>query len=425
MDKYDVMKIIMDERYYPIKDLRFNRKLGIMFSKEQLSEFLAIKDELVEDTSDIEKECDLDDKIDFIMKLPLKTFNSRHCFYVDSKYLLSTHIEYMQIHMDDIDLHQNTLFNRNLEDMLKSRLFSEVEGSLRIENVPTTHKRIVEISKQESLTDKNDIIIKNMLNAMEFIIVEKPAFNKDNLKKLYQILCNNCLADDLCLKEDAYYRDDAVYIDKYEGADWHIVEECMDSMFAFANNEDNIKKHGVFLPYICHYYILYVHPYFDYNGRIARMVSFWLNYINDIPVAPYFISEAINESKGDYYSALANTRDTNNDLTYFLGYILETSIRYSFVYKNLEEIRKELSKAGDSLSSGEWVYVKKILIHNTENYFNYKEFLGYINATMTRQGALKILNNLTEYGILEKTKNRKGDTIFRLNPDCVTYQYHS
>ena len=47
MDKYDVMKIIMDERYYPIKDLRFNGKLGIMFSKEQLIEFLAIKDEFV------------------------------------------------------------------------------------------------------------------------------------------------------------------------------------------------------------------------------------------------------------------------------------------------------------------------------------------------------------------------------------------
>ena len=143
------------------------------------------------------------------------------------------------------------------------------------------------------------------------------------------------------------------------------------------------------------------------------MVSFWLNYINDIAVAPYFISEAINESKGDYYRAIVNTRDTHNDLTYFLGYILETSIKYSFVYKNLEEIRKELSKTGDSLSSTEWVYVKKILIHNTENYFNYKEFLKYINATMTRQGALKILNTLTEYGILEKTQNRKGDTIFR------------
>lgn len=425
MNQIDVLQILMNEKYYSIKDLRFNRKIGIMFSKEQLSEFLAIKDELVENANDFEKEYGLKEEIDFLIKLPLKTFNSRHCFYVDGRYLLSTIMEYTQIHIEDIDLHKSSLFDRNLEDMLKSRLFSEVEGSLRIENIPTTHKRIAEISKQETLTDQNDIIVKNMLNAVSFIVKERPAFNKDNLKKLYLILSKDCLADNLRLKEDAYYRDDAVYIDKYEGADWRIVDECMDTMFAFANDEENIRKHGVFLPYICHYYILYVHPYFDYNGRTARMVSFWLNYINHIAIAPYFISEAINESKGEYYSALANTRDTSNDLTYFLGYILETSIRYSFVYKNLEEIRKELSKTGDSLSPAEWVYVKKILIHNTENYFNYKEFLGYINATMTRQGALKILNNLAEYEILEKTQNRKGDTIYRLNPNCVTYQYHS
>ena len=263
-----------------------------------------------------------------------------------------------------------------------------------------------------------------MLNAITFIVEEEPAFNRDNLRKLYQILSKESLEPELQLKDGSYYRNDAVYVGDYEGANYRIVDECMESMFSFANDEESIRKHRIFLPFICHYYILYVHPYFDYNGRTARMVSFWLNYLYNTSAAPYFISEAINESKGDYYRAIVNTRDTHNDLTYFLSYILETSIKYSFVYKNLEEIRKELSKTGDSLSSTEWVYVKKILIHNTENYFNYKEFLGYINATMTRQGALKILNNLTEYGILEKTRNRKGDTIYRLNPDCITYQYH-
>jgi Fic family protein len=299
-----------------------------------------------------------------------------------------------------------------------------VEGTLNIENIPTTHKRIAEISRADTVTEKNDIIIKNMLNAITFIVEEEPAFNRDNLRKLYQILSKESLEPELQLKDGSYYRNDAVYVGDYEGANYRIVDECMESMFSFANDEESIRKHRIFLPFICHYYILYVHPYFDYNGRTARMVSFWLNYLYNTSVAPYFISEAINESKGDYYRAIVNTRDTHNDLTYFLRYILETSIKYSFVYKNLEEIRKELSKTGDSLSSTEWVYVKKILIHNTENYFNYKEFLGYINATMTRQGALKILNNLTEYGILEKTRNRKGDTIYRLNPDCITYQYH-
>ena len=154
------------------------------------------------------------------------------------------------------------------------------------------------------------------------------------------------------------------------------------------------------------------------------MVSFWLNYIYDITAAPYFMSEAINESKNDYYRAITDTRNTNNDLTYFLGYILETSIKYSFVYKNLEEIKKMLSKTGDSLTSTEWVYVKKILVHNSEDYFNYKMFMQYINTKMTRQGALKILNNLHCYEILEKTTNKKGDIIFKFNQDFITYKYH-
>ena len=75
------------------------------------------------------------------------------------------------------------------------------------------------------------------------------------------------------------------------------------------------------------------------------------------------MSEAINESKNDYYRAIVETRNTKNDVTYFLGYILETSITYSFVYKNLEEMKKTLNKTGDTLTSSEWVYVKKILVH--------------------------------------------------------------
>ena len=413
MDLLQVANLMRGETYHAVNDLRYNRKLGFLFSRENWNEFLSAKEKLVESNAD------------WIERLPLKTFNSKHCYYVKGAYLLSAENEYMRIHASDFELNHNWLFDRNLQDMFMSRLFSEVEGSLRIEEIPTTHKRVAEISRAEVVTDKNDVIVKNMLNAVTFITQEKPSFNKENLRKLYEMLSRDCLEEDCRLSPDAYYRDKPIYIGDYEGADWHIVEECMNSMFAFANDEVNLRKHGRLLPYICHYYILYIHPFFDYNGRTARMVSFWLNYINNITIAPYFISEAINESKGDYYRAIVNTRESHNDLTYFLGYILETAIQYSFVYKNLEEIRKELSKTGDSLSSTEWVYIKKILIHNTDNYFNYREFLGYINATMTRQGALKILNNLTEYGILEKTQNRKGDTIYRLHPDCITYQYHS
>lgn len=407
----NMLELIFGDKYYNIEDLRYNQKLGVMFSKEQFNRFLDLKDQLIDKSEGIMK------------KIPLKTFNSKHCFYVNGKYLLSLHNEYMDILLSDIELNQSLLFNRNFEDILISRLFSEVEGSLKIEGVPTTRKRILEIHKKKNPTDRNDIIIKNMIQAIEFIIEEKPSFNKENLFRLYNILSKDCLSDDLKLKDGCYYRDDKVYIATFEGANPEIIEECMDSLFSFANDPASIKEHDDLLPYICHYYILYVHPYFDYNGRTARMVSFWLNYINKIPYAPYFMSEAINENKSDYYRALTNTRTTNNDMTYFLGYILEASIKYSLVYKNLEGIKKKLSETGDSLTSAEWNYVKKLIVHRPDDYFNHKMFLDYIGASMTRQGAIKILSKLLDYGILIKGQNKKGDIIYKINPDFITYRY--
>ena len=412
MEKEKVQCILLNKEYYSINDLRYNQKVGILFSKDEFEEFLNIKDELVEEN------------FDGIQELPLKTFNSKHCFFVNGNYLLSVYSEYLRIHISDFELNHSWLFDRNVEDMLKSRLFSEIEGTLKVENIPTTHQRIVEVSEMKNPTETNDIIIKNMLNAVDFITNEKPKFNKENLLKLYHILSDSCLPEDKKLKDGWHYRHNKVYIDKYEGADYTIIEDCMNSLFDFANDDKNVKKYKNLLPYICHYYILYIHPYFDYNGRTARMVSFWLNYINNIAVAPYFMSEAINDSKGDYYKAITDTRETNNDLTYFLGYILETSIKYSFVYKNLEEIKNELLKTGDTLSSGEWIYVKKIIIHNPDNFFNYRMFLNYTGSDMTKQGALKFLNKLADYGILNKSKNKRNETIFKINQDMIVFKYH-
>ena len=412
MEKEKVIKLIMGNEYYGVEDLRYNLKKGILLSKDEFNDLLIAKDGLI------------DEKNEYITRLPLKTFNSKYCFYVNGGYLLSVLKDYYRVIISDFEINKSFIFERNYEDIVISRLFSEVEGSLAIENIPTTHKKIAEIHKNENVTDKNDLVIKNMLKAVHFIIKERPEFNKENLFKLYTILSKDSLPEESRLREGEYYRHDKVFVGGYEGAPYHAIGEYMDSLFEFAGDEDNVKRYSYLFPFICHYYVLYVHPYFDYNGRTARMVSFWLNYIHNIKGAPYFMSEAINECKGDYYRALVNTRETRNDLTYFLGYILETSVRFSLVYKNLEVIKEKLLKSGDSLSSAELVYVKKIIIHSPEDYFNYKMFLKYINGEMTRQGALKILNNLTDYEVLLKSKNKKGGIIYKLNPEFLTYKYN-
>ena len=108
MEKEKVQSILMNKDYFSVDDLRYNQKVGIMFSKDKFEEFLNIKDSLV-------------DEEDYIKKLPLKTFNSKHCFFVEANYLLSIRNEYLRIHLSDFELNHSWLFDRNLEDMLKSR----------------------------------------------------------------------------------------------------------------------------------------------------------------------------------------------------------------------------------------------------------------------------------------------------------------
>lgn len=411
MDKKKLYDLVFGDNYYGIEDLRYNRKVGVMFSKDELLEFLAEKDSLIEENEE------------HIQKLPLKTFNSEYCFYVKGNYLTEKINEYLSTYLEDIGLYKQPIFSRNFDDMLMSRLYSEVEGTLNVENVNTTHKRVREIFQKQELKDRNDIIIKNMIEAITYIFNDRPTFNKENLFRLYGLLSKDCLDEDDKLKEGQYYRDDTMSVGDFDGAPASMIDECMDSLFEFVRSHENIKKYGLLMPHICHYYILYVHPYFDYNGRTARMVSFWLNLIYEITAAPMFISEAINDNKKDYYRAIINTRLTHNDLTYFLGYILETATKYSLLYKNLENIKDKLSKRGDTLTSTEMGHLKKIIVHNPDGYFNYKSFLEYIRGSMTKAGALKALNGLAEYGLLEKSINKKKEAIYKVNREMLTYKY--
>lgn len=410
MEQNRLKKLIFGKDYYSIEDLRYNQKIGILLSKNELTELFDEKEKLIEN-GDKNIEC-----------CPLKSFNSKYIFFVNGIYLLERLREYFATYTEDFKAYKQPIENRNAEDIFLSRIFSEVEGTLNVENVNTTHKRVREIYHNAKPANRDDVIIKNMLDAVAFIRGEKPAFNKENLLRLYKILSRDCLDEEDKLKDGMYYRHEGVSVGDFEGAPTEKVEACMDSLFAFVNDPENVKKYGILLPQICHYYILYVHPYFDYNGRTARMVSFWISVLFEIDAAPLFMSEAINDNKNDYYKAIINTRITRNDMTYFLGYILDIAIKYSLIYKNLEQIRQKLSETGDSLTSTEFGYIKKILVHYPEGFFDYKSFIGCNRISMSRTRALNLLNDFVQYGILEKSTNKKGLPVFKINQNIITYK---
>ncbi len=167
--------------------------------------------------------------------------------------------------------------------------------------------------------------------------------------------------------------------------------------------------------------MIYIHPYFDYNGRTSRMVSYWVYLLSGNNSFPPIISEAINQTKNEYYKAIELSRDSHNDLTYFLKYTLGLSIDYILCYQNLRYIGQNTKNIGISLTSTELNYVKKMLI-GYQGTFDYADFLKMINVKMTKQGALKILNKFIEYGILKEKESKSKSKLFDINENAVLYK---
>lgn len=409
-DKFDSM--LFDAVYYDEKDLRYNNVYKFFLSNKEIIEYKQYKKQLI------------DNRDKRIVTVNLKSFNSDYIFFVKGKCLLNLQTTYSRMAQDEQEDFKSTVIEKNLGDILWARVYSELEGSMNLENVPTTRTMLEQIKKGSVPKNKNEIIAKNMITAMDFIM-KKPEFNKENLYRLYNILSKDCLEDSQKLNGN-YYRNDSVYIGNYEGCPAEKIDVCMNNFFDFVNANLNDKKSNIkeYLPHICHYYVLYIHPYFDYNGRTARMVSLWISFLqNDFSTAPLFISEAINDNKKLYYAALSETRDMENDMTYFLIYIMNTSIGYSLLYKNLNYICDEMLKKGVTLTNYEKTYIKKILLGAEDGYFDYKKFLSVANIDISKQAALKALNKLVEYGLLSSMINDKKAKLFKLNNEFVKYRW--
>ncbi len=398
--------IVCSKKYYTSKEIMYGTEPGFFLSPYDYQQYLNYKDSI---------------KSELIRSLDLKSFNKYALHFAHALELNAVFDSYASMVVQDYEQKSSFLSIRNMDDISLSRIYSEVEGTLNIESVPTTRKAVMDLANgKRDPKNLNDQIIKNMIDGIDFVN-KCPEFNEDNLLNLYNVLSKGCLDEEDILLDGHYYRHDEVEIDKYTGCPASKIKECMDSLFDFINNNLKNGELVFYLPHIAHYYIAYIHPYFDYNGRTARMVSYWISLLTNQNVLPPVISEAINQTKSEYYAALSETRDAHNDLTYFLLYIYKISISYFLTYKNIEEADQMLINKGIVLTNTEKAHLKKIMISN-KGKFTYKDFVSWVDIKMTKQGAFKILNNLSEYGLLLSETTKSNTKLFEVNPKIIKYK---
>lgn len=233
----------------------------------------------------------------------------------------------------------------------KNNRIQSVHSSLKIEanSLSLSEVRDV-INGHLVLGDQKEIQeVKNAYLAYEKIPEIDP-FSIEDLKKLHGIMTYRIIDESGKFRkgnEGVFSGDKCIFI----APPPEMVNELMNNLFAWIKQNSG-KVHPLIMSAIFHYEFVFIHPFSDGNGRMARLwhTAFlyrWRNVFEYIP-----LESQIEKYQDEYYTAIAQCH-VNGDSDVFIEFMLEMIVQI------LDEVMIQVKKT--SLETSE--YVNRLLQH--------------------------------------------------------------
>lgn len=294
-------------------------------------------------------------------------------------------------------------------------------------------KDIIERKYPNKESDKAKRIL-NLYHGYNYILRENN-INKETLKKLYSILSKDLLEEEDKIRMGEYYRTGKVYIlingnlscIPDEGIPHEKIDKFMNAYFNFLNNLDFNKSttDEYIKSQILHFYFVYIHPYFDVNGRTSRTLAMW--YLLNKKAYPYIIFNRGITFKGSVYDKTIIDVKKYHDISYFIDFMLKTvqlELEKEYIMQCINNCSNE------KLTSTDWQTLLYILSMNgnlsvkdftdTYNRFNDKKRCKDIYETMIdpliEKNILKVVRCTNSY-MFDNLNNE----IFEINPSFLEY----
>lgn len=314
MDASLFAKMLSDKS---ITDLK---KLGYKYPKADLQEFVALLKE------------------NFYHKLPLNDFDGERIVFLESV----TQVSLSAVRILLTPQRSDHLFGaKAMED--------EILSTFRIEQINTTRDSVRRVLAGHSPRNEDEHRVYGMKRGLEFIADPSHTITEGNLYRLYQMTIGEFLPEEDQLLPGNRYRHDTVYVVdakvEHTGLPYSKLPEYMAALIKFA--QENAETNALLKAAILHFYLAYLHPYFDGNGRMARLLHLWYLVQQGYSSALFVpLSRYVEESRNRYYNAFSLVERNQEisgivDLTPFLTYFIEQ------VYRPLGENKME-SHAMDS-----------------------------------------------------------------------------
>ena len=215
----------------------------------------------------------------------------------------------------------------------------EIVSTFRIEQIDTSRESVRRILSGQAPKNDEEHRIYGMKLGLEFIADVSHTITEENLFRLYQMTIGDFLPEEDRLLPGNLYRHDSVYIVggkvEHTGLPWQRLPAYMAELVAFA--AEKATQNDLVKAAILHFALAYLHPYFDGNGRMARLLHLWYLVQQGYTSALFVpMSRFIEESRSRYYKAYTLVEQNQQisgvlDVTPFLTYFAES------VYSRLGE----------------------------------------------------------------------------------------
>lgn len=282
--------------------------------------------------------------------------------------------------------------------------------STSIEGNPLSPRDVTNIILGDQIpTTKSEKEVKNyfaVLNKIFILAKKREPLSNQLTKDLHHELMNGLLDKDL-----GNFRDGGVFVGHKTKTEivvkhnppFHTrkeIADALDQLYAWLIADDDL--HPLIKAGILHHQFAYIHPFFDGNGRMARVLTSYYLLLKHYEVVRYFILDDFYDIDRGMYSDTLHTADEGTE-TKWLEYFLE-GIAFS-LQAALSRIN-DLKKKNVEDVTGE----KRVLVTNRE-----EEVLELVIdkkaikttdiqelMSVTRQQAHSLASSLVKKGLLEK-----------------------
>ncbi len=332
----------------------------------------------------------------------------------------------------DILISDDNIHKSEQKRYLVNSLMEEAIASSRLEGAATTRKKAKEMlqSGRKPASHAEQMIFNNYKTILEIKNFINRPLDEELILRLHQSITVDTLEDPTWCGRFRNVSDEQIYVKDnndgqilYEPPVPQNIQEMMKILYNYANEKDEEQfTHPVIKAINLHFYLSYIHPFNDGNGRTARALFYWYMLNKGYWMFEYLtISKIFIEAPAQYAKAFLYTEIDELDLTYFITFHLKVIKRaVDELIEYIKEKQKELKDISYHLKKYPELNdrQKNLIKHALDNPDTQYTLVSHQNVhNITYESARRDLLYLVEKDLLLKMK--KGRKFYFVLSDSM------